>query len=94
MILFSRERIVPNTACKHTLKIIFYPSNQKIKTTSAIFHIFNELKNILLDPYESYSFNCILFRVNLLHLTIYFLWYLKLIISQSSSLKKTCFLLL
>ena len=46
MILFSRERIVPNTACKHTLKIIFYPSNQKIKTTSAIFHIFNELKTV------------------------------------------------
>ena len=45
MILFSRERIVPNTACKYTLKIIFYPSNQKIKT-SAMFHIFNELKTV------------------------------------------------
>ena len=34
-------------------------------------YIFNELKNILLDPYASYSFNCILFRINLLHLTLF-----------------------
>ena len=41
MILFSRERMVPNTACKHTLKIIFYPSSQKIKTlTKVLFFIY------------------------------------------------------
>ena len=40
MILFSRERMVPNTAFKHTFKIIFYPSNQKIKTTEVLFFIY------------------------------------------------------
>lgn len=42
MIWFSRERMVQNTACKHTLKIIFYPSSQKIKTKVLFFiHLMN-----------------------------------------------------